>query len=177
MIYQSSRWTVCPLRLYRVVQTQRNSLFHANDISSTGSLGRTMGVPVHTFRLNSDAGYAVRDCHGERRKRTRKIYSKQRKKKTRKEDSPDPRIATALPPEGMAHCQRGTGPTPRALAAYRLAWQKSLVIWQKRRITWQKRPTKETYWSHTACPCSLQACMRLSSSSSVMLCMRLGFRV
>ena len=59
MIYQSSRWTVCPLRLYRVVQTQRNSLFHANDISSTGSLGRTMGVPVHAFRLNSDAGYAV----------------------------------------------------------------------------------------------------------------------
>ena len=35
------------------------SLFYVNDISSTGSRGRTWGFPVYTFRLNSDAGYAI----------------------------------------------------------------------------------------------------------------------
>ena len=36
---------------------------------------------MHTFRLNSDPGYAVRDCDGERKKRRRRrrrnVYSKQ----------------------------------------------------------------------------------------------------
>ena len=54
-------------------------------------------MPVHTFRLNYDAGYAVRDCHAERRKRRRRrrrnVYSKQRREK--KEDAPD---SCGLPP-------------------------------------------------------------------------------
>ena len=37
------------------------SLFHVHDIGSTGSRGRNWGAPVYTFRLDSDAAYAVLD--------------------------------------------------------------------------------------------------------------------